>query len=209
MAEQHALGLEDENTEKQEMNEEKGLFLKYRVARVDGREELDADYFILRLDAGGKKEHTHASRMAILTYAYHISPTHPKLAKEIRARYGSRVHLFRMLNRWVAYDEDTETTHKSKSNQDRGTFTTALKNVIPIGHITRYKGQTTSSEFATSILSIMEDKLKADVSTKYENGLQCSSCASKLIRVMKTMPGEEGDAFCVCGKCGQRWIEHL
>lgn len=69
-----------------------GLHQRYTLLRLDGTpvDTTKADYFVLRLDDGGSDpHHVAACRAAILTYAAHIAPTIPKLAEDIRARYGT------------------------------------------------------------------------------------------------------------------------
>lgn len=51
--------------------------------------DAHAEYFVLRLDDGGKDpSHVQASRKAVLAYADGIQATIPKLAEDIRARWG-------------------------------------------------------------------------------------------------------------------------
>lgn len=48
----------------------------------------EAEYFVLRLDYGGKDEnHITACRMAIMAYANAIRPYIPKLAQELLEKY--------------------------------------------------------------------------------------------------------------------------
>ena len=70
-----------------------GLHQRYTLLRLDGTpvDTTKADYFVLRLDDGGSDPaHIAACRAAILTYAAHIQAHIPKLAEDIRARYGSQ-----------------------------------------------------------------------------------------------------------------------
>jgi hypothetical protein len=65
-----------------------GLHGKYRLAKADGSPiDPGAEYFVLRLDAGGEAAHVEACRMAAATYVQWIEPFIPKLAADLRARY--------------------------------------------------------------------------------------------------------------------------
>ena len=66
-----------------------GFHAKYRLEKTDGSDfDPDSEYFVLRLDEGGDPEHVKACRAAILTYADNIESFIPKLAKDLRERYG-------------------------------------------------------------------------------------------------------------------------
>lgn len=68
--------------------------IKYQVRRADGKkDDIGADYFILRLDKGD-----HASLFAVETYARLIQDSHPEEAQVLRDkikkyRRGPRVNL--------------------------------------------------------------------------------------------------------------------
>lgn len=67
-----------------------GLHRKYIISKSDGSEiEPSAEYFVLRMDEGGDVPHVRACRKAILVYADEIQSHLPKLAEDIRARYGA------------------------------------------------------------------------------------------------------------------------
>lgn len=64
-----------------------GLHLKYIISKADGSKiDPSAEYFVLRLDEKGDKEHVEASKVAILAYADMISNV--DLANDIRKKYG-------------------------------------------------------------------------------------------------------------------------
>lgn len=63
------------------------LHKKYVVTRVDGREDVDAEYFVLRLDAGAKEPGRSASLDALMTYAHAIEEYDPDFARAIREAY--------------------------------------------------------------------------------------------------------------------------
>lgn len=59
--------------------------LERRITAVD----KDAEYFVLRLDNGGKDpNHIAACRKAVIAYAVAIEPYIPELAKDLIERYG-------------------------------------------------------------------------------------------------------------------------
>lgn len=67
-----------------------GLHRRYTLSNLDGTPvDTKADYFVLRLDDAGDPAHVAASRAAILTYAANMAAHIPKLAEDIRARYGT------------------------------------------------------------------------------------------------------------------------
>ena len=67
---------------------EQGLYQKYIISRVDGKEILPTEeYFVLRLDSDGEPNHVKACRKAILVYADEIGEELPQLAKDIREEY--------------------------------------------------------------------------------------------------------------------------
>jgi hypothetical protein len=65
---------------------------KYIIKKADGRPiDPGSEYFVLRLDVGGADtEHIKACRAAIVAYADAIEHHLPKLAAELRAKYGVR-----------------------------------------------------------------------------------------------------------------------
>jgi len=66
-----------------------GLHASYVVYKIDGTAIDDnPEYFVLRLDNGGEPEHVAASRKAVMEYAREIEPFLPKLADDLRNRYG-------------------------------------------------------------------------------------------------------------------------
>lgn len=69
-----------------------GLHQRYRITKSNGSKvDGQAEYFVLRLDAGGSDPaHIAASRAAAMTYADKIEPHIPKLAADLRARYSAQ-----------------------------------------------------------------------------------------------------------------------
>ncbi len=74
-----------------------GLHQKYFVKEffymgktpIETPDDPQADYFVLRLDAGQKdQEHFEACTKAIHVYAKHMAPFKPQLAKELDERYN-------------------------------------------------------------------------------------------------------------------------
>lgn len=71
------------NTENQ-----KGLYRRYKVEKVNGDTDPNAEYFVLRLDEGGSDiEHIKACRIAAHAYADAIERHLPQLAADLRGRY--------------------------------------------------------------------------------------------------------------------------
>lgn len=69
-----------------------GLHLRYHIRKANG-EPVDpqAEYFVLRLDDGGKDaRHVSACRAAALRYAELITDHLPGLAADLQARYGTQ-----------------------------------------------------------------------------------------------------------------------
>lgn len=67
----------------------KGLHKRFFVEKIDGPTDPNAEYFVLRLDPGGRDAaHIMASRAALLTYAERIEGHLPELAADIRERYA-------------------------------------------------------------------------------------------------------------------------
>ncbi len=69
-----------------------GLYNKYNISKTNG-EPIDdnSEYFVLRLDYGGSdRTHIDACRLAMITYAAHISYSNHlhELYKDIMDRYG-------------------------------------------------------------------------------------------------------------------------
>jgi len=58
----------------------RGLYYKYEVIKIDGDVDLNADYFVLRMDTD-----PHA-RKAAIAYAESIQDENPNLAFDIRKR---------------------------------------------------------------------------------------------------------------------------
>lgn len=67
-----------------------GLHRRYIISKADGSPiDEGAQYFVLRLDDNGKdRRHVEACRAAILRYAERIQTHIPKLAEDIRKKYG-------------------------------------------------------------------------------------------------------------------------
>lgn len=67
-----------------------GLHIRYNITKADGTPvDPNAEYFVLRLDYGGKDEnHIRACRVAINAYSLAIQTHIPKLADDIRHKYG-------------------------------------------------------------------------------------------------------------------------
>lgn len=67
----------------------KGLHAKYVISKTNGMPvDPEAEYFVLRLDDQGDKEHVEACRTAILEYARKIEHFIPDLASDLINRYG-------------------------------------------------------------------------------------------------------------------------
>lgn len=65
-----------------------GLHQRYIVHKVNGKTDLNAEYFVLRLDDGGSDpKHIEACRIAVNAYASAIEPHIPGLAKDLKKRY--------------------------------------------------------------------------------------------------------------------------
>lgn len=83
-----------------------GLHARYYIQKIEGWREVvikgfapeykpvlkqvdkDAEYFVMRLDEGGKdRNHIAACRKGIHAYADAIEPFIPELAKDLRERY--------------------------------------------------------------------------------------------------------------------------
>lgn len=65
-----------------------GLHRRYHIVKADGSPvDPRAEYFVLRLDAGGDAAHVEACREAIMTYADAIEGHLPELAEDLRKRY--------------------------------------------------------------------------------------------------------------------------
>lgn len=58
----------------------RGWYLKYRVEKLEGLTDPNADYFVLRLDKDP------AARAAALAYACYVESSNPQLANDIRER---------------------------------------------------------------------------------------------------------------------------
>jgi hypothetical protein len=67
-----------------------GILNKYRVSRADGTPvDEGAEYFVLRLDAGGKdRRHVAACRAAVVEYANRVADHLPALSAELLDKYG-------------------------------------------------------------------------------------------------------------------------
>lgn len=66
----------------------KGLHQRYRVDKINGMTDPNAEYFVLRLDDGGSDpKHVAACRKALMAYAHAIEPHLPDLASDLRAKY--------------------------------------------------------------------------------------------------------------------------
>jgi hypothetical protein len=67
----------------------KRLLHKYNITKANGDPvDLDAEYFVLRLDENQKdKEHFIACRKAIITYANEIENYLPELSKDLKEKY--------------------------------------------------------------------------------------------------------------------------
>lgn len=67
----------------------KGLYRKYKVEKLEGKTDPKAEYFVLRLDNGGKdKNHIKACREALLKYAALMKNHLPELYDDIVEKYG-------------------------------------------------------------------------------------------------------------------------
>lgn len=87
-------GYEDGNPERRDMGrlggqepvEVSGLYDKYEVTRSDGREDQDAEYIVLRVDA--KAKNREAALLGVRAYAKAIKAACPDLAADLYQRYG-------------------------------------------------------------------------------------------------------------------------
>lgn len=84
-----------------------GLYAKYNITKTNG-EPLDdnSEYFVLRLDYGGSdKCHIDACRLAMITYAAHISYSQNlhELYKDIMECYGWET-IARTIMQYIVYD---------------------------------------------------------------------------------------------------------
>lgn len=78
---------ENDGLQTQEQNP-KGLHARYRVEKIKGPTDPNAEYFVLRLDSGGSDpRHIAACRKAVLAYANEIEDHLPSLAADLRERY--------------------------------------------------------------------------------------------------------------------------
>lgn len=70
-----------------------GFHQRYILAKADSWKAVypNAEYFVMRLDKEGNKEHVNACRKAIMVYADEIEPHIPKLAEDLRERYSEKV----------------------------------------------------------------------------------------------------------------------
>jgi hypothetical protein len=103
----------------------KGLYNKYILQKTDGRPlDENSEYFILRLDKGGDREHVIASRKAILTYAGAIRNYLPELASDIYKRWG----VYRTL---MTVTEVYDSEIKVYMNSVQDFLVTIPKNIIP------------------------------------------------------------------------------
>lgn len=68
----------------------RGLYNRYEVRKRNGSGvDPSAEYFVLRLDSGGRDPvHVAACRAAVLVYADKIEAHIPQLAADLRMRYG-------------------------------------------------------------------------------------------------------------------------
>lgn len=81
--------LTDETKGREPVTDQRGLTGKFGVWRTDGADmpggkHHGCDYFVLDLT------HDHAAVVAVLAYADAVAETRPRLAVEIRVRYGTR-----------------------------------------------------------------------------------------------------------------------
>lgn len=67
----------------EENNKERGLYHRYDVKRRDGQDTGGEDYFVLRLD-----KRNPADLAALATYANVVEAEYPRLAADLRKRYG-------------------------------------------------------------------------------------------------------------------------
>ena len=66
-----------------------GLYNKYVVSKSNGNKvDENAEYFVLRLDENGEKNHVDACKKAILVYAENIKEFLPKLSEDLIQKYG-------------------------------------------------------------------------------------------------------------------------
>ena len=67
----------------------KGLYNRYKVSKINGDVDPNAEYFVLRLDDGGSDpKHIEACKKAILVYAEEIKEHLPELSNDLKNKYG-------------------------------------------------------------------------------------------------------------------------
>lgn len=73
-----------------EHERQQGLYNRYIVQKTSGKPvDPNAEYFVMRLDDGGKDpKHIAACRTGVLAYAEAIGDHLPKLAKDLKDKYG-------------------------------------------------------------------------------------------------------------------------
>jgi len=65
-----------------------GLHQKYLISKVDGSDiDTEAEYFVLRIDKAGERNHVNACLKALKVYSNEIENSIPKLANDLREKY--------------------------------------------------------------------------------------------------------------------------
>ena len=65
------------------VKKKRGLYRKYKVEKVEGPTDPDADYIVLRIDSG---EYVEACRGAVFEFAKQVASQNPTLARDLRQR---------------------------------------------------------------------------------------------------------------------------
>jgi hypothetical protein len=83
--------MQEEHAKYELPENDRGLYNRYVVKKADGTPvDPRAEYFVLRLDEHGRDPiHIEACRAAAMVYADMIAEHLPKLAADLRERYGS------------------------------------------------------------------------------------------------------------------------
>ena len=68
----------------------RGLYHKYNVYRADGREDPNAEYFVLRLDRNDVWGQSCRDAMLYLVSMPPIQSSYPQLAADIKEKYGKK-----------------------------------------------------------------------------------------------------------------------
>lgn len=74
---------------KSKENNPDGLYQKYFIQKTNGKPvDSNAEYFVLRLDKDGEKNHVNACLKALKVYASEIEQYIPKLSADLKNKYN-------------------------------------------------------------------------------------------------------------------------